>query len=186
MEKKRVFVIHGWDGVPNDSWKPWLKEELEKRGFEVIAPQMPGGNNPKVKEWLSTLNKIVTQPNKNDYFVGHSLGCISICRYLETIPVKTKVGGCVFVSGFSGNLGIPEISEFYSLPIDFTKVKKHTSNFVMIHSEDDRDVPLAKAKEMQKQVNAKFILEKGMGHISESDGVKELPSLLGSLLEMAK
>ena len=31
-------MVHGWDGNPNNHWFPWLKKELEKRGFEVHVP----------------------------------------------------------------------------------------------------------------------------------------------------
>jgi len=34
---KRVFLIHGWEGSPEEGWRPWLKKELEKRGFKVIC-----------------------------------------------------------------------------------------------------------------------------------------------------
>ena len=32
---KRVFIAHGWDGYPEEGWFPWLKKELETKGFEV-------------------------------------------------------------------------------------------------------------------------------------------------------
>jgi len=181
---KRVFIIHGWDGNPEDSWKTWLKNELEKRKFEVIAPQMPGGNNPIVKEWLKVLANIVNEPKKDDYFVGHSLGCISICRYLETLPKEKIVGGCIFVSGFCSDLNIPELTEFTNLPLDFSKVKSRAKNFVLIHSDDDEDVPIEKGIEFKEKLGAKLIIEKEMGHISEGDNIKKLPSLLKSIMEM--
>ena len=33
--KKRVFIVHGWDGYPEEVWFPWLKKELEAKGFEA-------------------------------------------------------------------------------------------------------------------------------------------------------
>jgi esterase/lipase len=35
---KKVFIIHGWDGYPEEGWFPWLKKELEKKGFSVFVP----------------------------------------------------------------------------------------------------------------------------------------------------
>ena len=35
---KRVFIIHGWGGYPEEGWLPWLKKELEKNGFKVFVP----------------------------------------------------------------------------------------------------------------------------------------------------
>jgi len=29
---KRVFIIHGWGGNPEEGWLPWLKKELEAKG----------------------------------------------------------------------------------------------------------------------------------------------------------
>ena len=37
---KRVFVVHGWDGHPAEGWFPWLKKELEKRGYLVNVLRM--------------------------------------------------------------------------------------------------------------------------------------------------
>lgn len=44
--KKRVFLIHGWEGYPEEGWRPWLKKELEQRGFTVIVPAMPDTATP--------------------------------------------------------------------------------------------------------------------------------------------
>ena len=43
--KKRVFIIHGWEGYPEECWFPWLKTEIEKTGFEVVVPNMPDADN---------------------------------------------------------------------------------------------------------------------------------------------
>ncbi len=45
---KRVFIVHGWDGYPTEGWFPWLKAELEKRGFTVAVPAMPHPERPTV------------------------------------------------------------------------------------------------------------------------------------------
>ncbi len=157
--QKRVFLIHGWEGKPDNHWFPWLTLELKANGFEVSAPQMPHAGNPGVKEWLEFLKEYVGKPDKNTYFIGHSLGCITIARYLaklsgitkirntpsasgissskegERKKEKVKVGGCVFVAGFSGRINVPEISEFYLPPHQIqqkdgmsAKVEGKTSN----------------------------------------------------------
>ncbi|HEY4508564.1 MAG TPA: alpha/beta hydrolase [Candidatus Paceibacterota bacterium] len=210
---KRVFLIHGWDANPNNHWFPWLSLELKARGFEVNAPQMPNTANPKVNEWLGFLSDYVGKPGKETYFVGHSLGCIAIARYLAKLPgntnyetdakvrntpsafgispskegekkrEETKVGGCVFVAGFSGRIDVPEISEFYSLPFDAEKAKAHCNKFVMIFSDNDPYVPMEKSLEFAQQLGAKTILERGKKHFSE--GITSLPSALSALLKFS-
>ncbi len=182
---KRAIIVHGWNGVPNDSWKPWLKKELERRGFQVLTPQMPGGLHPKLNEWIKTISQNVKVPDKDTYFIGHSLGCISIVRYLTTLPKNSIVGGCVLIAGFSGNLGIPQISEFYSLAVEVEKARDYCKNFVIIHSDNDKSVSMREAIEFKEQLKAKFILEHNKGHLSEGDRLKELPSALNAIKEMS-
>ncbi len=183
--QKRVFLIHGWDGKPTGNWFPYLSLELKASGFEVNAPQMPHAGEPKVKEWLDFLKDYVGKPDKDTYFVGHSLGCIAIARYLETLSPKAKIGGAVFVAGFSGRIDVPEISEFYSLPFAPEKAKMHSDNFVMIFSDNDDYVPMERSLEMAKQFGAKTILERGKGHFTARENVTTLPSALNELLRIS-
>lgn len=64
---KRVFLIHGWEGYPEEGWRPWLKKELEGRGFEVFVPAMPDTKNPHLDKWLPHLADLVGKPSENDY-----------------------------------------------------------------------------------------------------------------------
>src|SRR3989338_6493172 len=90
---KRAFIIHGWDGYPDEGWFPWLKAELEKNGFQVHVPAMPESAEPKIETWVSHLSKAVGDVDENTYFVGHSIGCQTILRFLESLPADKKVGG---------------------------------------------------------------------------------------------
>ena len=98
---KRAFLIHGWGGTSEEGWLLWLKNELEKRDFEVYAPAMPDTKHPKMDVWLDTLKKHVGTPDESCYFIGHSLGCITILRFLEGLSQGQQIGGVVLVAGFS-------------------------------------------------------------------------------------
>jgi predicted alpha/beta hydrolase family esterase len=95
---KRVVLVHGWEGRSDLGWFKWLREELEKRGFEVIAPDMPEADDPKIELWVPHLSKVIPDPDKDTYFIGHSMGCQAVLRYLQDID--TEVGGVVLVAGF--------------------------------------------------------------------------------------
>ncbi|MBI2669696.1 MAG: alpha/beta hydrolase [Candidatus Yanofskybacteria bacterium] len=189
--KKGVFIIHGWDGYPEEGWFPWLKKELESRGFEVQVPAMPEPAVPKIEVWVSHLSKIVGDVNENTFFVGHSIGCQTILRYLESLPVDKKVGGTVFVSGWFV-LGDLETEEekiigrpWIETPINFNLIKGLTNNFVAIFGDNDPVVPFEENKKLfEERLNTKIIIEHDKGHFSGSDGVTELPSALNAVLEM--
>lgn len=178
---KRAFLIHGWEGYPEEGWRPWLKKELESRGFKVFVPAMPDTKNPQADKWMSCIAELVDKTSENDYFVGHSLGCITILRFLESLKDGERVGGVILVAGFTDNLGYKEISSFFKEPIDFDKVKSHCQKFVAIHSDNDPYVALSYGDIFKDKLGAKVIVEHNMKHFSGDDGILELPVVLDNI-----
>lgn len=191
--QKRVFIVHGWDGNPQEGWFPWLKKELESRGFFVIVPQLPKAEEPRIKNWVPALKEIVGTPDEQTYFVGHSMGCQTIARYLESLPDDVKVGGAVFVAGFFKRLTNIEndettrsvVDEWLNTPLNFTKVKSHLKNSVAIFSDNDQYVPLDNQDYFINKLGSKIIIEHAKGHFSGSNHISELPSALESILEIS-
>lgn len=191
---KRVYIIHGWEGYPEENWFPWLKHELEARGFEVYVPQMPDAKSPRIEKWVPAITRIVINPDKDTYFIGHSMGCQAIARYLETLPENTKIGGVIFVAGFFKRLtGLGEEPEYEAVekdwlktPIDLTKIKNHLSHSVAIFSDDDPYVPLDNQDDFRDKLKSKIIVQHKMNHFSGNWGVTELPVVLEELLKMTK
>ena len=95
---KVAYIIHGWGGSSEEEIHKWLKRELQRRSFKVIAPEMPHANTPKIEEWVSHLQKIAPNPDEQTYFIGHSIGCQAILRYLEKFSDKNKIGGAVLIA----------------------------------------------------------------------------------------
>jgi len=182
---KRVFAIHGWEGTPDSNWFPWLKKELEKKGFEVFVPQMPNAAHPKMGEWMAHLRKIVGKPDESTYFVGHSLGVIAILRYLEALPSGKKVGGAVLVAGSSRPVGIGELENFFATPLDYEKVRNAAKKIVAINSDNDPYVPLKQGEIMRDILGAKLIIVPNGQHLNEGDGFFEFPLVFGEILKMA-
>lgn len=190
--KKRVFIIHGWGGNPKEGWFPWLKSELENRGFEVRVPELPETDAPRIYNWVPALAASVKNPDEQTYFVGHSMGCQTIVRYLESLAGSVKVGGAVFVAGFLKNLtGLKEEEKetgehWMNSKINLAKVKSHLPRSVAIFSDNDPFVPLSNHDEYENILGSKIVIEKTMGHFSGSDGVKKLPVALDAVLELTE
>ena len=187
--KKRVFIIHGWDGSPKESWLPWLKDELEKRNFEVIVPSMPDSENPKIEEWVETLSKLVGETDENTFFVGYSIGGQTVLRYLQNI--NEKVGGVILVAGWVHltNLLDDEVEiaiPWVKTPINWERIKNKTDNFMAIFSDNDQYVPLSDSEIFKEKLGAKIIIEKGKGHFTEDDNVYEIPVALKELLRITE
>lgn len=198
--KKRIFIIHGWEGHPQEGWFPWLKKELEKRDFEVFVPVMPNADEPKIEEWVQFLSNLVGKPDKNTYFIGGSIGCQTIMRYMETLSDNEKIGGVVFVAGWfdlkefvykeepeyeeeAKNIARPWIENL----INFKKIKQMTNNFVAIFSDDDPYVELNNKDIFNKELGAEIIIEHNKGHFrGNEDGVFKLPIVLEKILEISE
>jgi uncharacterized protein len=191
--KKRVFIVHGWGGSPKEGWFPYLKTELESRGFDVFAPKLPQSNKPKISNWVPALNSAVGIPDQNTYFVGHSIGCQAIARYLETLESDFRVGGAVFVAGFFKKLSISDwddsdknlSEEWLNTKIDLKKVKTILNQSVAIFSDDDPYVPLSNMQDFKDILGSKIIIENKKGHFSGSAGMTKLPVVMEAVLEIA-
>ena len=190
--QKIVYIIHGWGGWPGEGWLPWLKNELRKRGFAVYVPKMPNTNAPKINTWVSRLHKLAKQADENTYFVGHSIGCQTIIRYLEKLPKGKKIGGAIFVAGWTSLTNQtpeekPIAKPWLETRINFAKTKRSSNKFVAVFSDDDPYVLFSKNSKVFKQkLGAKIIVQHKKSHFSGSDGIKKLPVVLSELLKMAK
>ncbi len=191
--QKRIFIIHGWDGCPEEGWFPWLKKELEIRGFDVFIPQLPKPDEPRINNWVPKIKEVVAIPDEKTYFVGHSMGCQAIARYLEILPENIKVGGAVFIAGFFKRLANLEdddvvrsvVEEWLKTPINLQKVKTHLKKSVAIFSDDDPYVPMDNKEEFADVLGAKIVIEHNMGHFCDSVGIAGLPIVLEAVLEIA-
>ena len=94
---KTIYLVHCWGGTSKDGWYPWIKEEISGEHINVETFDMPNTDKPDIKEWIDNLEKKVLNLDENTYFVGHSIGCQTIMRYLENKNVN-KIGGILFVA----------------------------------------------------------------------------------------
>ncbi len=192
---KRVIIVHGWDGFPGDAWYPWLKKEMEGRGYQVIVPQLPSPGSPRIKAWVPALATAVGKPDGETYLVGHSMGCQAIARYLEGLAEGQKVGGAVFVAGFferltkigdDANSQETERDWLSSKP-DLLKVRERLPKSVAIFSDDDPFVPLENQNDFRDMLGSEITVQHARGHFNKNrDHTTELPIVLEKLLEMSR
>ncbi|MFA5174380.1 MAG: alpha/beta fold hydrolase [Candidatus Pacearchaeota archaeon] len=187
---KKIYLIHGWGGYPENNWFPWLKKELERRNFEVHPLKMPNPDEPKINEWIDFLIKNINV-NEETYLIGHSMGCRAIIGFLEHCNKKIK--GVIFVAGWIAlnNLETDQEKEtakqWTNKIIDYNKVKEKADKFVAIFSNNDPFVPFKINSDFYKnKLNAEIIKEKNKGHFDDEAGIKELPIVVDKLLEMMK
>ena len=180
-KNKRIFIVHGWGGSSKKGWFSWLKKEL--KGYDVNALSMPDPSKPHIDSWISHLKKEVGKVDKDTFFVGHSVGCQAILRFLVD---NDDAGGAVLVAPWmklaeDDEEDLEIVKEWEDTPLDLEKID---TDCIAIFSKNDQSVPLNKnVKIFKDKLGASIIKVDKMGHFEEGE-IDELPVVLGSLLGM--
>ncbi|MDD5165498.1 MAG: alpha/beta hydrolase [Candidatus Pacebacteria bacterium] len=178
---KRLIVVHGWGGNAQGSLVTWIGKIGAELGFETTVLDMPNTNVPTIDAWTKHLEDNVYYVDQDTYFVGHSLGCQAILRYLE-MNKGSSLGGAILVAPafVIADLVTQEDKDiarpWVDRPIDFASIRNMNGKFVTIFSDNDQSVPMEGNKEViEKGLGQKIIVEQGKGHFTKEDGVTELP-----------
>jgi uncharacterized protein len=191
----RAFIIHGYLGYPEEAWQPWLKAELEKRGYEVWLPMMPHPDRPSIPEWTGFIAGLVGQPDDKTVMIGHSLGAQAVLRYLETLGGAGRaVGKTVLIaSNFPGGMSPEAANErtggdtvllpWLTVGVDPVMVRKAAGACIVILSDNDPYIPFEEARDsFRANLGAKIVVEAGKGHFNEDDRITELPAALAAVV----
>ena len=187
---KKIYMVHCWDGNRDDGWYPWLDENISDENVKVYRFNMPDTNNPKIDAWVSYLSEQVKDLDSETYFVGHSIGCQTIMRYLQDKDIK--IGGILFVAPWlellpeavSDKESLITATPWLNTPICFDNIRNICDNITCIFSDNDYFVPLEQESEFKKLKKKKTIIVNGMGHISIDDGIEELEEAYNALMEI--
>jgi predicted alpha/beta hydrolase family esterase len=156
-----------------------LQNELEQKGFEVFSLDMPNSFSPKIEEWVSYLRENIVECDDKTYFVGHSIGCQTIMRFLEKIHKHTRVAGCAFVAPWLDLIGLDSKEMAIAHPwinskIDFERVEDHVGKILCLFSEDDPYVMLDESKKFKELLGAEIVIRKNRGHFDNEEKVEEV------------
>lgn len=180
---KTAFIIHGAHGNSGENWFPWLKEELEAQGWQVIAPDFPTPEKQSLESWKKEFKKYGKHIGKDSIFIGHSLGAAFALSVIE--GAKQPVKAAYFVAGFVSPLG----NEFDALnrtflekKFNWEKIRRNCGKFTIFASDNDPYVPLEKGEGLAQKLGAEAILVQGAGHFNEKAGYKKFQLLLENIL----
>lgn len=190
---KKVYIVHGWDGRPDEPLFLWFDKELSAKGFVVERLVMPTPERPEINTWLNTLQEKV-KTDENTIFIAHSVGCQAVIRYLESLPEQTRIAGMVLLAPWmkldqttieeEGEEVIEISRPWMETPIDFDKVKKMAGEVIAIFSDNDVFVELNQREFFEEKLGAEIITEHNKGHFGPADDVNQLQSALESVLNI--
>lgn len=183
--KTQIYIVHGYTASSEQNWFPWLKTQLANNNINATTFDMPNSNAPDVKEWDEWLDKNIEHYNENTFFVGHSLGCIALLRYLDRHADSQKIGGFVLVSGFLNPVStLPELDSFVSQEINLSKIIRNTVHRCTIASLNDTIVAYEHTLNLSKQLETKLVTIENGGHFLDRDGFVSFPAVYDEICKM--
>ncbi|WP_397459195.1 RBBP9/YdeN family alpha/beta hydrolase [Pseudomonas asplenii] len=184
-EKPIVYILHGYAASPEDHWFSWLRDSLAKKGIDAQILEFPTPNTPSYPEWSRYLSRVVKRHDKRTYFVAHSLGCITLLRYLQAQDENTRIGGMVLVSGFASKLPeFHQLDTFIADDVSFRQIVTKVAIREVIAAKDDPIVPYPLTRELAHNLDASLHTMATGGHFLASDGFSEFPLVLRELTMM--
>lgn len=180
-QKPNFVIFHSYGTSPLANFYPWLKKELESRGYKVQAPLLPHSSKTgfSEKDEVKAISKV--KFDKNTVVIGHSLGAVVALKALELkncfIKKLVLVGG--FVEPKFKDKPRPFANQ-YNWKFDFKKIKNSAKEIKIIHDVDDPIIPLNQALKIQLKLNGELIKEKAAGaHFT----AKKEPVVLENVLD---
>lgn len=178
---KHVVILHGTGETPDHFWYPWLKKNLQERGFSVSIPQLPDTDNPTLTNWLPAARKEFY--TEDTIIIGHSAGCPLLLSVLEKSHVQIKQA--ILVAGFVHPLGKKELKDEPILQetYDWGEISTHVKDIFFINSDNDPwGCTDSEGRYMLDALNkGTLIIPKGQGHMGSgtfNQPFTEFPLLL--------
>lgn len=185
---RKVLLVHGWSGRGTQLFK--IAESLVKNGYSVVSFDAPAhgksaGKSSIMVEFIESIHEINQTFGPFEAAIGHSLGGMAL---FNAVKDGFKINHLVTIG--SGNIVNDIIDDFASkiklkkstailLNNHFERKYNKTMNsysaylsaseitipVLVIHDEDDHDVPVSAAIHIHKHLkNGSLMITKKLGH----------------------
>lgn len=184
---KNALILHGTDFGKEqkqrfNNWFPWLKEELEKLGYEAWVPELPEAWHPDLERYWSFLKGF--DFNEESIIIGHSSGGAMVFGLLHKLPLRKRVGLAVSVAGFYKDEGWGCEGLFTEI-YDWDKIKKQAKKYYVIWSPDDPYITREQTEYLASKAGVTPTIMKSKGHFNLEGGeqYRQFPELLNTVKE---
>lgn len=135
----RFIFMHGNGGSDwKSAWAVWLRNEIEKLGFETVFETMPDPEKARGDYWLPHMQDVL-KIGGDDVIIGYSSGAVAAMRYVETHDVR----GSILISPSHTDLGdeLEKESGYFDAPWDWKAIKSHQKKLLVVWGDDDPYIP---------------------------------------------
>jgi len=171
--KPRILLLPG-NGGPHFEiygWYQWVRDELIKKGFEVIAEDLPDPEIAHQNIWLPYIRDHF-RAGADTIVIGHSSGGVAALRYLE----DNFLLGAIVAGVNHTDLGMEEEKEagYYDEPWKWNQIQDHAQWIVQFASQDDPFIPVSEARFIHEQINSEYHEFTDRGHFHDRNEFGEI------------
>ena len=170
--KKKVLILHGWNGSDFPHWQAQLASDLIKENYEVHFPELPNKDFPEFQQWKEFVKKEV-EYFKPNMVVCHSLGNVIWFHLLEELDIF--LDKLMLVAPVRQDCDIQELKTFFPYKIP-TNLK--AKEVIMAVSDNDPYLSLEEAMKLQQELNIGMKIMENAGHINTASGFGKLDCAL--------
>ncbi|MBI1305072.1 MAG: alpha/beta fold hydrolase [Bacteroidetes bacterium] len=185
-----ILLAHGWSS--NGSVFKWLIPHLTERGYRLIVPDFPAngsssGKQTNIFEFVETISLLNQQMGFIKIYIGHSLGGLSVIKYLENYAgpdsvLAVSISAPVFFDqivdqflSVFGNLTKTRSKMILRLEKNFPEMSFNKSatqminkggkvRYAVFHDSEDPEVPIEDAVELANICGTTCNRSSGFGH----------------------
>ena len=180
---KRAVILHGLQSNSQSNWFQWLKIQLEKYGYEVWVPDLPGADHPVASKWAKYLLKSSWDFSQS-LVIGHSAGAVTALVFAQMLPPGVRLKGEVLVSAFNKVTAeddyFTDLKDLHDVPFDFTKIQANVDELVFVHGNNDPWAPHADGQDLAAKTGGVLVTVPNGQHFSATldPSYNEFPKLM--------
>jgi predicted alpha/beta hydrolase family esterase len=137
----RLCIVPRWSGGPDSDFYPWLRAQpgVRARIGELLSPAIAQPGQPTIAAWVESLQQSTAGSDLGStYFLGHSVGCQAVLRFLEQSSDNARVAGVLCVAGWwTVDRPWDSIRPWIETPMDLDRVRRVGQRFSVLLSDDD-------------------------------------------------
>ena len=166
----RIISIHGFNASSQSNFHPWLKEQLQEQGYEVIAPNLPlsAEGDLDLPGIISAMREQIGLLKSDDVIIAHSLSAFIILQYLEAVEMIGTPRAVIFVAA-PWKVSKQELRRLFIADLDADVLMWKAREFIIIHSKDDKMVPFDHAQKLAEAFKGRLVATETDGHFMNTE-----------------
>lgn len=166
-ERARVLIIPGWNSSGPEHWQT-LWERADPDRFRRV--EQSDWDNPRLADWVRTLDAAIAAEPAPPVLVAHSLGCIAVAHWAAA-HARPVVGALLVAPPDVERADMPgEVLGFAPVPLRPLPFRS-----ILVASDNDEWVAIDRAAHFARGWGSELVRAGAVGHINTAAGFGPWP-----------